>query len=127
MQLAAQNKTGKVSTVFTVKGQVVDSLTKETIPYATLRVVSAAMPSKPVKLQATDDNGIFSLTLNAPGKYILSTQSIGKIGVDRHFTLASGHTTLDLGKVFMEFADIKNVRLSVMLCVLNITRKTQQS
>lgn len=109
MQLAAQNKTGKVSTVFTVKGQVVDSLTKETIPYATLRVVSAAMPSKPVKLQATDDNGTFSLTLNAPGKYILTTQSIGKIGVDRHFTLASGHTTLDLGKIFMN-DDVKNIK-----------------
>ncbi len=86
---------------FTIKGQVVDSLTNETVPYATLRIALANAPAQPVKLLASDDNGKFETTLTAPGQYLLFSQFVGKISTPRPFTVAETDKTVELGKVNM--------------------------
>ena len=48
------------ATHFTIKGQVVDSLTNESVPYVTLRIALASAPDKPVKLLACDVEGYAS-------------------------------------------------------------------
>ena len=63
-------QTGGGSAAFTIKGQVVDSLSNESVPYATLRIASASAPQTPVKLLACDDDGKFTSTMNKPGKYV---------------------------------------------------------
>ena len=40
---------------YTIKGQVVDSLSNETVPYATLNIALASAPQKAVKLLACDE------------------------------------------------------------------------
>lgn len=63
---------------YSVKGVLVDSLTNETEPYATVRILSAKSPDKPVKLNVTDENGKFNEKLTQPGDYIITLTSVGK-------------------------------------------------
>lgn len=86
---------------FSIKGQVIDSLANESVPYATLKIVSAAAPTQTVKLLACDDDGKFETTLNAPGSYIVFMQSVGKNPAQREFTLTENEKKKDLGQLFM--------------------------
>ena len=94
-------QTGGGSAAFTIKGQVVDSLSNESVPYATLRIALASAPQNPVKLLACDDDGKFTTTLKQPGKYIISMQSLGKVPAVKYFTLSENKKSLDLGKLYM--------------------------
>lgn len=86
---------------FTLKGQVVDSLTNETVPYATLSIAPAETPQKAIKLLACDVDGKFEAALSHPGKYIISIQSIGKAPTQKHITLSEKTRNLNLGKLYM--------------------------
>ena len=86
---------------YTIKGQVVDSLSNETVPYATLSIALANAPQKAIKLLACDDDGKFTTTLKQPGTYIMSMQSLGKLPAVKRFTLSEGKKSLNLGKLFM--------------------------
>ena len=87
---------------FMIKGQVVDSLTSETVPYATLSIALVTNPSKPIKLLACDIDGKFEAPLNQTGNYIITMQSIGKAPGVKNFTLKEGSKTLNLGKLLMQ-------------------------
>ncbi len=86
---------------FTIKGQVVDSLTNETVPYATLRIVLASAPANPVKLLACDEDGKFETPITMAGSYIIYMQSIGKTSLPYPFTLSEATRNVNLGKLFM--------------------------
>lgn len=86
---------------YTIKGQVVDSLSNETVPYATLSIALASAPQTAIKLLACDDDGKFTATLKQAGKYVMSMQSLGKVPAVKRFTLSEGKKNLDLGKLFM--------------------------
>lgn len=86
---------------YTIKGQVVDSLSNETVPYATLNIALANAPQKAIKLLACDDDGKFTTALKQPGKYIISMQSLGKVPAVKYFTLSENKKSLDLGKLYM--------------------------
>ncbi len=92
------NKTGS----FLIKGQVVDSLTSETVPYATLSIALVDNPSKPVKLLACDIDGKFETPLSQAGSYIITMQSIGKTPGVKNFTLKEGDKTVNLGQLLMQ-------------------------
>lgn len=96
--LCAQNRN---AADYTIKGQVVDSLSNETVPYATLSIAFANAPQKAVKLLACDDDGKFTTSLKQPGKYIISMQSLGKMPAVKRFTLSENKKNLDLGKLYM--------------------------
>lgn len=96
----AQTK-NTASAPFTIKGQVIDSLENESVPYATLRIVLASAPQKPVKLLACDEDGKFSATMKNPGKYVMSIESIGKATVKKTFTLSDAKKEVNFGKLFM--------------------------
>ena len=96
--LCAQNQN---AADYTIKGQVVDSLSNETVPYATLSIALANAPQKAIKLLACDDDGKFTTTLKQPGTYIMSMQSLGKLPAVKRFTLSEGKKNLNLGKLFM--------------------------
>ncbi len=80
---------------------MVDSLTQESEPYATLRITAKATPQKPVKMAVTDANGKFQEKFAAvPGEYTLLLTSIGKTSVTKDFTLEAGKATVDLGTLY---------------------------
>lgn len=87
---------------FIIKGQVVDSLTSETVPYATLSIALSNNPAKPVKLLACDIDGKFETPLSQTGSYIITMQSIGKSPGVKTFTLKEGDKTLNLGQLLMQ-------------------------
>lgn len=91
-----QNSAANVS----IKGQVVDSLTNETIPYATVRVSAKATPQTILKALATDDNGKFQMSMNQKGEFLLFVEFLGKNTVMKPITIAS-ERVIDLGKIPM--------------------------
>ncbi|MDF9830554.1 outer membrane receptor protein involved in Fe transport [Parabacteroides sp. PF5-6] len=86
---------------YTIKGQVIDSLANETVPYATLNIVLANAPQQSVKMLACDDDGKFETTLKAPGNYVLITQYVGKVPAHKSFTVKEGDKTVDLGQIMI--------------------------
>jgi len=86
---------------YTIKGQVIDSLANETVPYATLNIVLANAPQQSVKMLACDDDGKFQTTLKEPGNYVLITQYVGKAPAHKSFTVKEGDKTVDLGKIMI--------------------------
>ena len=94
-------QTGGGSAAFTIKGQVVDSLSNESVPYATLRIALASAPQNPVKLLACDDDGKFTATMNKPGKYVMTMESLGKVPAKKTFTLSESKKVVNFGKLFM--------------------------
>lgn len=91
----------QTSTTFTVTGQVLDSLTNETVPYATLNFSLASAPKKSVLLLACDIDGKFKAELKSSGKYILQLQSIGMANTTKWFSVGK-QPTLNLGNVYMQ-------------------------
>ncbi len=86
---------------FTIKGVLIDSLTQESEPYATLRVVAKKAPAKPVKMAVTDAQGKFQEKFaTAPGTYVITLSSVGKTTVEKEFELKSGTPIVDLGTLY---------------------------
>lgn len=94
LPLAAQN------VVFTVKGILVDSLTQESEPYATVRITRKGQPEKPVKMAVTNEKGRFQERLTQAGEYQVQITSIGKRAVVRQFTLTASRPVVDLGTLY---------------------------
>ena len=81
-----------------VKGMLIDSLTQESVPYATVRVFKKNKMEKPVAMSLTDLNGNFQQEVKGSGQFVLTLNSVGYRTVSRPFT-ANGNT-IDLGNVF---------------------------
>ena len=94
----------KSQSSYSVKGVLVDSLSNEGEPYATIRISLSDNPAKPVRLAVTSDNGKFNEKLNSPGRYIISFSSVGKNTVQRDFTLSEQVKAIDLGTILMSEA-----------------------
>lgn len=87
--------------VFTVKGVLVDSLTHESEPYATIRIFSSENLVDPVRLAVTDGDGKFKEKLKKAGKYVISFSSVGKNAVSREFSVSEKNKEADLGDILM--------------------------
>lgn len=84
---------------FLVKGVLVDSLSNEGEPYATIRISLKKDLANPVKLAVTGLNGGFSERLANPGTYVISFTSVGKSTVYREFVFSAAKKQVDLGKI----------------------------
>ncbi|WP_029904195.1 TonB-dependent receptor domain-containing protein [Prevotella sp. 10(H)] len=83
-----------------IKGQLVDSVTNETIPYATIKITEKDNPAKLIKAVASDDNGKFQVSMNKKGEYLFIAEYIGKQTITKPIEI--GNTkTLDLGTISM--------------------------
>ena len=96
--LQAQKSTNKN---FTVKGVLVDSLTHEGEPYATIRIFTPNDTQKAVYAAVTQTNGKFNEKLKAPGKYIIHFSSVGKTTVIRDFSVTEAQPVADLGTLLI--------------------------
>ncbi len=80
----AQQKQTSVSC--TLKGILIDSITRESEPYATIKITKKEVPTKAIKVSVTDANGKFQEKISAtPGDYLISISSIGKVPVAKSF------------------------------------------
>lgn len=91
----AQNSVSK----FQVKGQVVDSLTAETLPYVTCSVVAEKNQQQVITRFASDIDGKFVGELKNPGNYILIISCIGQETTQKAFTVNATNTQVQFGKI----------------------------
>ncbi len=88
----------------TVKGIVMDSVSLQTIPYATVSVSAAATPDVYLKRIASGARGDFEVVLNKTGDYMISFESVGMKKVTQKLTVTPEQKTINLGKVSMSTA-----------------------
>lgn len=80
----------------TIKGILVDSLTNEGEPYATVRISNEKSKDKPVAMVLTDVDGKFTSAVSASGNYIITLSSVGKVTVQRTLNI-KGQKEINLG------------------------------
>ena len=89
---------------YELTGVVVDSLTHEGEPMATLRVWKQGEPMDNAKASAmgtTDADGHFSLDLKQKGQYVLLITSIGRNAILKEFSLGKDTRNVNLGTIEM--------------------------
>lgn len=87
------------ATRYQVKGQAIDSVTSETMPYVTCSVVLANKPQQVVARFASDVDGKFNGELKAPGKYMVIVSFVGKQPAKRIFSVGPNSRMVQLGKI----------------------------
>lgn len=85
---------------YTVKGVLLDSLSLEAEPYATIKVVRKDAPAQAVKMAVTDNKGKFEEKITGSGNYVLTISSIGKNTVVKEFKLSPSQRVMDLGTLY---------------------------
>lgn len=95
-----QGQKVQADTVFQVRGVLIDSLSQEKEPYATIRVVRPSAPNQVVRMAVTDLDGGFQLSLPAEGTYRISISSMGKRTLTREFTCSPSQRKIDLGTLY---------------------------
>ena len=85
---------------YTIKGILIDSLTQEAEPYATIKIVNKKAPDKAVKMAITDINGKFKEKLADVGIYQITITSTGKKSIIKEFTLKADEKIFDFGTLY---------------------------
>lgn len=83
-----------------VKGILKDSLSNETISYASVKVYKDGEGKSPVTMSTTDANGCILQKIEGKGNYVVTVNYIGKKEVTRNLQLY-GQIEVDLGMVLM--------------------------
>lgn len=95
---AAQNSS---ASSFQLKGVLLDSLTQEGEPYATIRVARKSAPDKPVKMMVSDMKGRFQENVKGTGQFVMTITSVGRNTIVKDFTVKSGQKLVDLGTLYV--------------------------
>lgn len=95
---AAQNSA--VST-FQLKGILLDSLTQEGEPYATIRVARKSAPGKPVKMLVSGLDGRFKENVKGTGNFVLTITSVGRNPIVKNFSVKAGQKLVDFGTLYV--------------------------
>ncbi len=86
---------------FRLKGVLVDSLTQEGEPYATIRVARKTAPDKPVKMMASDMEGRFSESIKGTGEFLMTVTSVGRATIVKPFSVEPGQKLMDFGTLYV--------------------------
>ena len=84
-----------------VEGIVVDSLTKETMPFVTVAAWNTGSQLTLATHAITKNDGSFSLTLPKEGVYKLSLLFLGKKPYECYFELNNTRPSINLGNIYM--------------------------
>ncbi|MDR0938789.1 MAG: TonB-dependent receptor [Mediterranea sp.] len=103
----AQNSNSTTSSSsFYVKGILIDSLTHEGEPYATVKITKKETPTKAVKMFVTGQKGEFRERVNGSGTFVITISSVGRKDVVRTFSAKPDSKEIDLGT--LNIADASN-------------------
>ena len=99
--------------IFTVKGILLDSITKVGEPYSTIRISKKVTPNKPIKILVTDANGKFTESITEEGSLLISFTSVGKKVISKEFTVKPNSAMIDLGTIYISEAvkELKGVEV----------------
>ena len=79
-----------------VRGVVIDAETGQTIPYATISLITGNITVKSI---ACDVDGKFELNLDSPGKFSLIIQSMSYQSLQKEFTVNDMNSGINLGTI----------------------------
>lgn len=96
--LAAQNT---ANTSFQVKGILLDSLTQEGEPYATIKIVKKEAPAKALKMLVTDMKGQFQEKVPGTGNFVMTITSVGRTPIVKDFSVKAGEKLVDFGMLYI--------------------------
>ncbi len=89
------------TSTFQVKGVVLDSLTKEGEPYATIKVAKKEKPDITVKMFVTNLQGKFNEKIPITGNFVITISAVGRKTIVKAFTSNIGDKTIDLGTIYI--------------------------
>ena len=95
--VAAQN----AAPTFQVKGVLLDSLTLEGEPYATIKIVKKEAPAHALKMLVTDMKGKFQEKVPGTGNFVMTISSIGRNTIVKDFTVKAGEKLVDFGTLYI--------------------------
>ena len=91
----------RANDTYKVSGQVIDSLSNEAVPFATIGVSFERTPAQYTSAAATDDSGKFEIQLKSSGNYVLTVQAVGITTLTKPFSLTESTKTVNFGKIFV--------------------------
>lgn len=94
----------KESTSFQIQGILLDSITRQGEPYATIKVARKESPQKAVKMLVSDMNGKFKERVPGSGSFLLTITSVGRTTITRPFTASQGEKMIDFGTMLVSDA-----------------------
>ena len=86
---------------FQIKGVLLDSLTHEGEPYATIRVAKKEKPQQAVKMLVSDMKGEFREKVPGTGNFVLTITSVGRNPIVKNFTVKAGEKLVDFGTLYV--------------------------
>lgn len=95
--VAAQN----AAPTFQIKGVLLDSLTQEGEPYATIKIVKKEAPANALKMLVTDMKGKFQEKVPGTGHFVMTISSIGRNTIVKDFTVKAGEKLVDFGTLYI--------------------------
>lgn len=95
--VAAQN----AAPLFQIKGVLLDSLTQEGEPYATIKIVKKEAPAHALKMLVTDMKGKFQEKVPGTGNFVMTISSIGRNTIVKDFTVRAGEKVVDFGTLYI--------------------------
>lgn len=95
--VAAQN----AAPLFQIKGVLLDSLTQEGEPYATIKIVKKEAPAHALKMLVTDMKGKFQEKVPGTGNFVMTISSIGRNTIVKDFTVKAGEKVVDFGTLYV--------------------------
>jgi len=90
---------------YKIKGQIADSVSQSSIPYATITIMKSPENSVEKRI-ATDADGNFEASLKGTGNYLLVANSLGYTSTKRLFTIENDKT-LDLGRLILKQSSVE--------------------
>lgn len=95
--VAAQN----AAPTFQIKGVLLDSLTQEGEPYATIKIVKKEAPANALKMLVTDMKGKFQEKVPGTGNFVMTISSIGRNTIVKDFTVKAGEKLVDFETLYI--------------------------
>ncbi|WP_291529777.1 outer membrane beta-barrel family protein [Bacteroides sp. UBA939] len=95
--VAAQNAT----TSFQIKGVLLDSLTQDGEPYATIKIVKKEAPARALKMLVTDMKGKFQEKIPGTGNFVMTITSVGRNAIVKEFSVKAGEQLVDFGTLYI--------------------------
>lgn len=86
---------------FQIKGVLLDSLTNEGEPYATIKVVKKEAPAKALKMLVTNLKGQFQEKVPGTGNFVLTITSVGRTPIVKEFSVKAGEKLVDFGTLYI--------------------------
>ena len=108
--VAAQNT---ANSSFQIKGILLDSLTHEGEPYATIKVVKKEAPAKALKMLVTNMKGQFQEKVPGTGNFVMTITSVGRTPIVKDFSVKAGEKLVDFGTLYIvdDYTDLAQVEV----------------